>query len=408
MPALTEGAETNLVRVLHISSGNLYGGVETTLVAQARHKDPELDMELSFALCFAGRFSEELTKTLAPVYWLNEVRVRNPFSVRHARQRLRGLLQQQRCDVVVTHSCWSQAIFGHVVKDAGLPLVFWLHDAARGRHWLERWAKRTTPDLVLCNSKFTASTLINLYRNVPSQVVYPPHSLACTSSSIADRAAIRRELGTAADAVVIVQVSRMEAWKGHELHLRALSLLKDLPRWVCWQVGGPQRPSEIRYLARLKNLASKLGIADRVRFVGQRSDIPNLLAAADIYCQPNTGPEPFGLTFVEALSARLPIVTTAMGGAQEIVNDSCGVLVAPGDVATITAALRLLIQDKSLRVRLGETGFQRVDELCDPAKQMIKLHSILTEVVNDFVLGRAISGEGQIRNLAGRVIEKAS
>ena len=397
------------MRVLHVHSGNVYGGVETTLLAQARHREPDRKMELSFALCFAGQFSEELEEVQAPVYWLNGVRVRNPFSVRRARQRLSSLLQQRDFDVVMTHSSWSQAIFGPVVRTSGLPSVFWLHNAARGRHWLERWGKRTAPNLVLCNSKFTASTLINLYRNVPSQVVYPPHSFAGTSSGVADRAAIRRELGTPADAVVIVQVSRMEAWKGHELHLRALSLLKDLPQWVCWQVGGPQRPSEIRYLARLKHLASKLGIGDRVRFVGQRSDIPNLLAAADVYCQPNTGPEPFGLTFVEALSARLPIVTTAMGGAQEIVNDSCGFLVPPGDLASIQAALRLLIEDKSLRVSLGEKGFQRIKKLCDPAKQMVRLHSILTEVVNDFPLVGAISGEGQIRNLAdARVIEKAS
>ena len=75
-------------------------------------------------------------------------------------------------------------------------------------------------------------------------------------------------------------------------------------------------------------MATELGISDRVRFAGQRDDVPGLLAAADVFCQPNTGPEPFGIAYVEALWSRLPVVATQFGGAQEIVDDSCGLLVA--------------------------------------------------------------------------------
>ena len=58
--------------------------------------------------------------------------------------------------------------------------------------------------------------------------------------------------------------------------------------------------------------------------------------AADIHCQPNTAPEPFGLVFVEALYAGLPVVTTALGGALEILTDACGVLVPAGDAPALT------------------------------------------------------------------------
>ena len=67
-----------------------------------------------------------------------------------------------------------------------------------------------------------------------------------------------------------------------------------------------------------------------MRWLGQRRDVPELLAAADIYCQPNVGAEPFGIVFVEALYTGLPVVTTALGGALEIIDASCGVLVPPG------------------------------------------------------------------------------
>ena len=62
-----------------------------------------------------------------------------------------------------------------VVRAAGIPLVFWLHDPPHPRlHWLERWAKRTAPDLVLANSRPTASALRNLFDGIPSEILYCP------------------------------------------------------------------------------------------------------------------------------------------------------------------------------------------------------------------------------------------
>ena len=57
---------------------------------------------------------------------------------------------------MVCHMAWAQAIFGPVARAARLPLVFWAHGATDGRHWLDRWARMTPPDLTICNSHFTA------------------------------------------------------------------------------------------------------------------------------------------------------------------------------------------------------------------------------------------------------------
>ena len=77
------------------------------------------------------------------------------------------------------------------------------------------------------------------------------------------------------------------------------------------------------------------------------------MAAADIYCQPNTRPEPFGITFIEALKSRLPVVGTTLGGPREIIDDSCGLLVTPGNAAQLAGALGNLIRDTELRKRLS-------------------------------------------------------
>jgi glycosyltransferase involved in cell wall biosynthesis len=243
--------------------------------------------------------------------------------------------------------------------------------------WLDRWAQRTAPDLAICNSQFTARSLPNIYPQVEQEVIYCPVAPPTREYSPDERRDVRRELDTSEDAVVIIQVSRIERLKGHLLHLAALSRLRDLPNWTCWMVGGAQRPSEERYLSEVKDAAIQLGIADRVRFLGQRLDIQRLLAAADVHCQPNTGPEAFGITFIEALYARLPVVTTAMGGACEIVDDTCGALVQSGDASLLADALRSLVAAPQSRSRLAANGPGRAQQLCDPAKRMRELASTL-------------------------------
>jgi glycosyltransferase involved in cell wall biosynthesis len=157
--------------------------------------------------------------------------------------------------------------------------------------------------------------------------------------------------------------------------------LRDLPGWEAWFAGGPQKAGEAEYLAGLKSTAEKLGIADRVRFLGQRADVPRLMAAADVLCQPNIGPEPFGIVLVEALYAGLPVVTSAFGGAVEIVDDTCGIRCEPGNPVAVANALRRLLADPDYRAMLGEAGPDRAARLCDPARQLARLAAAAAEVV---------------------------
>jgi glycosyltransferase involved in cell wall biosynthesis len=196
------------------------------------------------------------------------------------------------------------------------------------------------------------------------------------------RARVRREQKVDDATTVIIQVSRCEIRKGHLLHLNALSRLKS-QNWICWIVGGPQNPAEQKYFDEVRSTAERLGVADRVRFLGQRSDVAHLLAGADLFCQPNHGPEPFGIVFVEALWAGLPVVTTAMGGAVEIVTESCGLLSEPDVPASLAAALDRLIQSPDLRKRLGQAGPARARHLCDPETQMNALEQLVRRLATE-------------------------
>jgi glycosyltransferase involved in cell wall biosynthesis len=355
----------------------MYGGVEAIMLTHVQQQNLCPALQSSFALCFEGRLSEELIAAGAAVYSLGSVRTRQPLSVRRARRNLRELLRREQFDVVVMHSSWSQAIFGPTVRAASVPLVFYMHGPADGKHWLERWARKTKPDLVLCNSQFTAASLSKLYPGVRSETVYCPVAPPSLARSEEERSKTRAELQTPDDATVIIQVSRMEPGKGQTIHLEALSLLKDLPGWVCWQVGGAQRPAEVQYLTELKKTAGRLGIADRVHFLGQRSDVARLLSAADIFCQPNTSSEGFGLVFIEALYAELPVVTTDIGGAREIVDDDCGVVVAPRDPPALAESLEALINNKAELQNRRFAARARAHVLCDPALRIKQFHRAL-------------------------------
>lgn len=369
------------MRVLYLQAGNLYGGVESTLVTLARERHVCPEMSPSFAVCFEGRLQRELTETGVPLTVLGEVRIRQPLSVWRARRALRRLLQRERFDVVLVTSAWAQAIFGPVVKAARLPLVYWFHEPMRGRHWLERWARMTMPDIALCNSQFTASTVHHMYPNLRTEVFYNPvGNLEAVRLSRSERANVRAELKTPEDAVVIIQLSRMVELKGHTQHLEALSKLKELPGWVCWIAGAGQQPREALYLDELKRRAAQLGLNHRVIFTGERAEMQKLLASADIYCQPNTSPESFGNVFVEALSYDLPVVTTNIGGAKEIVNPSCGILVTPNQPDVLAESLRQLIEDEKMRAQLGAAGTTRAKELCDVTRQLKQLAGILADV----------------------------
>ena len=369
-----------MIRVMHIDAGNMYGGVETLLVTLARYRDLCPDMNPEFAVCFEGRLASDLAMTGAVVHPLGEVRSRNPLSIYRARRQLSRLLSEGRIDVVVCHMPWVQAMFGPVARSHGIPLVCWLHGASEGKHWIEKWAGRTRPDLVFCNSNFSMRGVARIFPGVESRVLYYPVADVNEPLNPAARAALRAELTTEPDSIVIIQVSRLERWKGQTFHLDALAKLRDLSGWTCWMVGGPQRSDELTYHAELKARATALGLADRVRFPGQRADVPKLLAAADIFCQPNIAPEPFGIVFVEAMFASLPVVTTALGGALEVVDERCGVVVAPGNIEALSDALRHLIADQQARVRLGNAGKNRAERLSGVGLQINKLFTELSSL----------------------------
>ena len=108
-------------------------------------------------------------------------------------------------------------------------------------------------------------------------------------------------------------------------------------------------------------MAADLGLAGRVHFLGQRDDIPDLLAALDIFVLPSHS-EGVSLALLEAMAAGLPVIATAVGGLPEVVTDGVnGLLIPPQDPEALAQALARLLDDPALAKKLGENARQHVE-----------------------------------------------
>jgi glycosyltransferase involved in cell wall biosynthesis len=349
--------------ILHFWSGNLYGGIERLLVTLAQFGRAEHH----FALCFEGRLAVELRRHTQNLHFLPVPQLRSIKALAESRRAAGALIDRLNPEAAVTHSHWPAAVWGSSVRARARRWVFYAHDVHSRLDVVSWLGSRVSPDIVIANSEFTAQS----YRRFTEVVVI--HSPVVVATTTGGRQLLREHYGVSPEEVIILQASRMERWKGHLLLLHALSEIR-LGRWRLWIAGGAQRAVERRYEASLRRRVRRLGIESQVHFLGERTDVVALMSAADIFCQPNERPEPFGLVFVEALNQGLPVLALAEGGVREIVTPECGVLTSrPG----LTVALRNLIQDADLRGKLGACGPRRAMEICEPHRQTSLLESCI-------------------------------
>jgi len=144
--------------------------------------------------------------------------------------------------------------------------------------------------------------------------------------------------------------------KGVETLIRAMAAL-NLPNCRLTIAGeGPDR-------ARLEGVANELHVAGQVVFLGLRNDVPSLLRQCDVFVHPAVWSEAFGLTITEAMASGCPIIASSVGAVPELIDHrSTGLLVPPGDVKALSAALRMLYLDPRLAAQLAAAALERVKE----------------------------------------------
>lgn len=182
---------------------------------------------------------------------------------------------------------------------------------------------------------------------------------------------LREEIGGIPGRPLVLTPARLDEQKGHPVLLRAAA---DLPGADFVLAGeGPERRS-------LEALVAELGIGERVHFLGYRRDMPALLAACDVFVLPSLY-EGSSLAVLEAMAAERPVISSAIGGTDELIDDGRdGLLVPPGDVKGLVSALRQLIDDASLRAVFAARARERVERDFTPAAMTQRVEATYREL----------------------------
>jgi glycosyltransferase involved in cell wall biosynthesis len=256
-----------------------------------------------------------------------------------------------RYDLVHVHlfpaQLWAVLAVGRAGKP--LPLLVTEHGSSnyRRRWWLrrlDRWMYARY-QAVACNSEATVRELVAWVPGVAPKVRLIPNGIPLQEFETAPPADLPR-LANAARKLLFV--GRMEPPKDHATLLRALAEVPDAQLLLVGD--GPARRA-------LEELARKLGVAARVRFLGRRDDVPQLLKASDVYVH-SSGFEGFGMAVCEAMAAGLPVVVSNVSGLAQLVSGA-GVLFPGGDHEALARELRALLASPERRAALGAAARER-------------------------------------------------
>jgi glycosyltransferase involved in cell wall biosynthesis len=222
--------------------------------------------------------------------------------------------------------------------------------AGRLYRWADRVVRPLTTVTVCVSERERESGLLARTCAADRTVVIP--------NAVEVSRAARRNRRTGDGLPLVVAVGRLKAPKDFLTLVRALGRLRP-DSFEAMIVGdGPDR-------ARLEDEIESLGLAGHVRLAGERRDVPELLAGADVFALPSAS-EGMPVSVLEAMAAGLPVVASRVGGVPEQVADGeTGLLVRPGDPHELAAALERLIGDRDLRRRLGAAGRARAEQAFD-------------------------------------------
>jgi glycosyltransferase involved in cell wall biosynthesis len=332
---------------------------------------------LSLELARAGH---DVTLVSRPGSWLGQnlpPRVRYlESSLRRSFGELRRMSQLVRdggYDVIHTHMS-SAHYFGVLLRFlTGTPSVATAHRQCLQLHWMFN-------DRVIGCSNW-ASTYQRRVNRVRADRMQTVHNFADVDrfralSQIPGETRARLQL--ASSDRIIGYVGDLVERKGLQYLIRALpAILQRHPRALLLIAGSS--PEDTRYQQHLRAEASRSKVAERIRWLATRQDIPELMQIMEVLALPSLK-ENMPICVLEAMALGLPVVATRVGGIPEaVLHNETGLLVPPRNAAALGEALGTLLDSPELRERLGAHGRQRVDQDFSPARQIERIVAILQE-----------------------------
>jgi glycosyltransferase involved in cell wall biosynthesis len=240
-----------------------------------------------------------------------------------------------------------------------------------------------TATVMIANSRYTARSVAAAAPGARLEVVHNPVDLERWDPERIDRSSARARLGAAGERRLLLGVvAQLSPWKGQDTAVEALKLLCEegidaqlLLIGSAKFVDRATRFDNRDYVARLHALIADAGLAERVSWLGEREDVPELVRALDVLLLPSWE-EPFGRALIEAMAMGVPVVATSVGGPPEILEDGReGFLVAPRRPRAWAQAIRRLVEDPPLAREMGGAGRRRVEDAFTVERHLAAVHA---------------------------------
>lgn len=373
---------TGKPRLLYLITRAERGGAQTHVLSLAESMRTEFD--ITVATGEEGFLTKACRERSIPVHIVKRLqRQVAPLTDTRAFWETRSLLQRLQPDLLHAHTC-KAGFLGRIAGHAlGVPSIYTVHSWLFGTEALSRvWAFLGAPcerlascwceRLIMVSEE--GARVVRRHRIAPADKVVVIHNGIpdCPERAVAHLHFHRPP--------VITMVARFCNVKEHEILLRAFATLKVGPRLRL--VGdGPLRAS-------CEDMARALGVAGRVEFLGNRDDVPALLASSDIFVLASKF-EMLPISVLEAMRAGLPVIASDVGGVRETVTDGeTGLLTPSGSIPALAHALRQMVDNRDLRLRYGRASRQRFLERFLYARQEERTRSLYREVL--YACGRAV------------------
>jgi glycosyltransferase involved in cell wall biosynthesis len=362
------------VRVLYVNHTASLGGGERSLIELLRGLPPDVSPVLACAegeLASAARALRIPVRTipsatpsfrLAPVQTPRELVnvVRAVFAVRRA-------ARHSRADLVHANSVRAGLIAAPLARLGGPPIVVHVRDTlpAGAAATLTRRVICSSAAALIANSAYTAASFEPDGSDPRMRTIHNAVDLGLFDPVRIDRAAVRTRLGLGPRTADLGVVAQITPWKGQDDAVRALAALRRrVPDARLLIVGstkfatGSETFDNVAFERSLHMLVAELSLDGAVTFLGERTDVPEVLRALDLLLIPSWE-EPFGRSLIEAMAMATPVLATSVGGPGEIVTDGVdGVLLPPRQPERWANAAASLLEQQERLHAMGEAGRQ--------------------------------------------------
>ena len=302
----------------------------------------------------------------------------NIFSVASAIFSLRRFIKNKNIDLIHTDAPHHTFYAGMAARLRGKPLIWHVRVSDPEKRLYDKFlsmlASRVIPVSKAVGKRFEGIS----HRSDKFVVIYNGVDVKEFGPQQADKR-FKEEFEIEDDSILVGTLGQLIPSKGQKLFLKAAAEVLKLFPGIKFVIVGDGNET---YRNRLEDLSRELGINEKVIFTGFREDIPRIMASLDIIAFPTHHFEGFSRVVLEGMASSKPVITTAIGGNPEAIEDGKnGILVPVGDLKGLARAILELAMDETKRAQIGEAGRRRAEKLFSIEQNIAQIEKLYEEML---------------------------